>query len=203
MFVYKKKVYFCGVDRGSVFIVKSPTSAVLVVPRNSSVYPGFFLRSKAVSKKIFSWVTGVPHDPVRGCVTYGGICVLADATWPLILMTLAWRLNNDFSRSLRHCRWNFSSPVTEKIVLLHPKIHCLMRKGFALSTSSFSIPATPPSPHRIRSKHPLRGPFPYFCRHKKSSELWRIKETSCQRNSYPKQSRKTHPSTRISHKTCP
>ena len=47
-------MYFCGVDRGSVFIVKSPTSAVLVVPRNSSVYPGFFLRSKAVSKKIFS-----------------------------------------------------------------------------------------------------------------------------------------------------
>lgn len=120
--------------------------------------------------------------------------------WPLILMTLAWRLNNDFSRSLRHCRWNFSSPVTEKIVLLHPKIHCLMRKGFALSTSSFSIPATPPSPHRIRSKRPARGPFPYFCRHKKSSELWRIKETSCQRNSYPKQSRKINPSTRISRK---
>ena len=132
----------------------------------------------------------------RGGCSYGGICVLADATWDPI----AWRLNNDFSRSLRHCRWNFSSPVTEKIVLLHPKIHCLMRKGFALSTSSFSIPATPPSPHRIRSKRPPRGPFPYFCRHKKSSELWRIKKTSCQRNSYLKQSRKTHPSTRISRK---
>ncbi len=64
----------------------------------------------------------------RGGCSYGGICVLADATWDPI----AWRLNNDFSRSLRHCRWNFSSPVTEKIVLLHPKIHCLMRKGFAL-----------------------------------------------------------------------
>ena len=94
----------------------------------------------------------------------------------------------------------FFLPVTEKIVLLHPKIHCLMRKGFALSTSSFSIPATPPSPYRIRSKRPPREPFPYFCRHKKSSELWRIKETSCQRNSYLKQSRKTHPSTRISRK---
>ena len=47
-------MYFCIVDKGSVFIVKSPTSAVLVVPRNSPVHPGFFLRSKAVSKKIFS-----------------------------------------------------------------------------------------------------------------------------------------------------
>ena len=49
-----KKMYFCVVDKGSVFIVKSPTSAVLVVSRNSPVYSGFFLRSKAVSKKIFS-----------------------------------------------------------------------------------------------------------------------------------------------------
>jgi hypothetical protein len=32
------------------------------------------------------------------------------STWDPI----AWRLNNDISRSLRHCRWNFSSPVTEK-----------------------------------------------------------------------------------------
>ena len=49
-----KKVYFCGVDKGSVFIVKSSTSAVLMVSRNSPIYSGFFLRSKAVSKKIFS-----------------------------------------------------------------------------------------------------------------------------------------------------
>ena len=47
-------MYFCSVDKGSVFIVKSPTSAVLVIPRNSPIYSGFFLRSKAVNKKIFS-----------------------------------------------------------------------------------------------------------------------------------------------------
>ncbi len=28
---------FCSVDKGSVFIVKSPTSAVLVIPRNEGV----------------------------------------------------------------------------------------------------------------------------------------------------------------------
>lgn len=49
-----KKMYFCNVDKGSVFIVKSPMSAVLVVSRNSPIHSGFFLRSKAVSKKIFS-----------------------------------------------------------------------------------------------------------------------------------------------------
>ena len=41
--------YFCTVDKGSVFIVKLPMSAVLVIPRNSLIHSGFFLKSKAVS----------------------------------------------------------------------------------------------------------------------------------------------------------
>lgn len=85
-----------------------------------------------------------------------------------------------------YCIEHYSNTQTENLSPLH--------------LLPFSIPASPPSPHRIRSKRPPRGPFPYFCRHKKSSELWRIKETSCQRNSYPKQSQKIHPSTRISRK---
>ena len=40
---------FYTVDKGSVFIVKSPMSAVLVIPRNSLIHSGFFLKSKAVS----------------------------------------------------------------------------------------------------------------------------------------------------------
>ena len=44
------KMYFCRVDKGSVFIVKLPMRAVLAIPRNSPIYSGFFLRSKAVSK---------------------------------------------------------------------------------------------------------------------------------------------------------
>ena len=44
------KMYFCRVDKGSVFIVKLPMRAVLAIPRNSPIYSGFFLRSKAVGK---------------------------------------------------------------------------------------------------------------------------------------------------------
>jgi len=47
-------LYFCTVDKGSVFIVKLPMSAVLVIPRNSLIHSGFFLKSKAVNKNTFS-----------------------------------------------------------------------------------------------------------------------------------------------------
>ena len=50
-------LYFCSVDKGSVFIVKLPMSAVLVISRISLIYSGFFLKSKAVSKNIFTWLS--------------------------------------------------------------------------------------------------------------------------------------------------